>query len=154
MIIMTPYFINDLTELLAAVLMLSLPIVIVVLVYKRHRNETNRRTEVLLKALDKEGAELPEELLRSLDPPQRSLKERLLGKLLWGVLTLVAGVAVTVSACLKYRSEEEWFSDDGVLFILGVTILAAGVAFLIYFVVARRLMDKELEQEEEAEKKS
>ena len=115
-----PWCLEDLTELIAAVLIFGLPILIAAFIYRHKMNETNKRAEIVLKALDKNPGEVPEELLKSLNTPQKPLKERLLGKLLWGLALTIVGAALS----------------------------AVGVAFLIYYFVARRSMQHEIEAEE------
>ena len=148
------WYIEDLTELIAAVLIFSLPFLIAVFIYRHKMNETNKRAEIVLKALDKNPGEVPEELLKSLNTPQKPLKERLLGKLLWGLALTIIGAATVVIEFALHLSTNEWFSDDRNLMVLGAALFAVGVAFLIYYFVARRTMQHEIEAEEhEAEVK-
>ena len=79
-----PYWSSDLTDLIAVVVALSIPIVIAVLVYRHKVNETNKRTQVLLSALENNAGAVPEEIIKGLNTPKKSLKERLLGKLQGG----------------------------------------------------------------------
>ena len=148
------WYVEDLTELIAAVLIFSLPFLIAVFIYRHKMNETNKRAEIVLKALEKNPDEVPEELLKSLNTPQKPLKERLLGKLLWGLALTIVGVAIVVIEFATHLSTNEWFSDDRNLMVLGAALFAVGVAFLIYYFVARRTMQHEIEAEEhEAEVK-
>ena len=143
-----PWFLGDLTELIAAVLIFGLPILIAAFIYRHKMNETNKRAEIVLKALEKNPDEVPEELLKSLNTPQKPLKERLLGKLLCGLALTIVGVAIVVIEFATHLSTNEWFSDDRNLMVLGAALFAVGVAFLIYFFVARRTMQHEIEAEE------
>ena len=46
-----------------------------------------------------------------------------------------------------HPSTNEWFSSDRNLMVLGAALSAVGVAFLIYYFVARRTMRHEIEAE-------
>lgn len=137
-----PYWSSDLTDLIAVVVALSIPIVIAVLVYRHKVNETNKRTQVLLSALEKNAGAVPEEIIKGLNTPKKSLKERLLSKLLWGLVCTILGLGFIIR---HYVSPADCGNELG---IGGVALLAVGVAFLIYYFVGRRTLKKEIEAED------
>lgn len=142
---MYPWGIDDLTGLIAAVLVLSLPIWIAILVYRHKVNATNKRTQIILTALEKNEGSVPEELLKSLNEPKKSTKERLLWKLLWGILGCLTGLGLIIATIVEYYANQCF---DTELLIYGLVVLAAGVAFLVYYFVGRRALQAEIEAEE------
>ena len=144
-----PYGIDDLTGLIAAVLIFSFPIMIAILVYRHKVNATNKRTQIILTALEKNEGSVPEELLKSLNEPKKSTKERLLWKLLWGILGCLTGLGLIIATIVEYYANECF---DTELLIYGLVVLAAGVAFLVYYFVGRRALQAEIEAEEQKKK--
>ena len=142
---MYPWGIDDLTGLIAAVLVLSLPIWIAILVYRHKVNATNKRTQIILTALENNEGSVPEELLKSLNEPKKSTKERLLWKLLWGILGCLTGLGLIIATIVEYYANQCF---DTELLIYGLVVLAAGVAFLVYYFVGRRALQAEIEAEE------
>lgn len=140
-----PYGIDDLTGLIAAVLIFSFPIMIAILVYRHKVNATNKRTQIILTALEKNEGSVPEELLKSLNEPKKSTKERLLWKLLWGILGCLTGLGLIIATIVEHYANQCF---DTELLIYGLVVLAAGVAFLVYYFVGRRALQAEIEAEE------
>lgn len=145
---MNPFWINDVTELLATILLVSIPIVCAILYFRHRTLETNRRAEIMLRAMEKNNEGVSNEMLQGLNAPQKSLKERLLNKLLWGILSLVSGAGITASALLI---GDEMYYEVGPILLIGLALLGVGVAFMIYFFVGRRMMSKELEAEKQSQ---
>lgn len=123
--------------------------IIVIVAYSRYKkNELEKRSQIVLSALEKGAGNVPEELLRSLNRPQKSLKERLLGKLLWGIVCGLSGIGFVIVEFFMYDWDIKAFEDDGVLLALGLVLLAVGIAFLIYYNVGKRELSSEIEKEE------
>ena len=57
-----------------------LPVMIVWLVMRTRQNETNKKTEIMLKAIES-GATVDTEFFKSQQRGQKTIKERLLGRL-------------------------------------------------------------------------
>lgn len=144
---MYPWGIDDLTGLIAAVLILSLPIWIAIFVYRHKVNATNKRTQVILTALEKNEGSLPEELIKSINEPKKSIKERLLGKLLLGILCSLAGLGLIIAVIVEYCTGAREYLDADFLAI-GLIMMAAGVAFLVYYFIGKRTLKAEIEAEE------
>ena len=144
---MYPWGIDDLTGLIAAVLVLSLPVLIAKFVYRHKKNATNKRAQIILTALEKNEGSLPEELIKSINEPQKSIKERLLGKLLWGILCSLAGLGLVIAAVVEYCTEAREYLDTDCIAI-GLIVLAAGAAFLVYYFIGKRSLQAEIEAEE------
>lgn len=151
-ILLNEYFMEQLTELVAVVLVLTLPIVIAALIYRHRRNDTDKRSQVLLTALEKNAGSLPEDLLKSINQPRKSTKERLLGKLLWGMLGSVVGLGLIISAFITCGNNRKALAFNSPL-VFGVVVLAVGVAFLVYYFIGRKELRNEIEAEENDLKK-
>ena len=146
-----PWGLDDLTGLIAAVLVLSLPIWIALFVYRHKVNATNKRTQVILTALEKNEGSLPEELIKSINEPKKSIKERLLGKLLLGILCSLAGLGLVIAVIVEYSTgAREYFDAD--FLAIGLIVMAAGVAFLVYYFIVKRTLKADIEAEEQKEK--
>ena len=125
-----------------------LPIVAILLGVRQKMNETNKRTEVALAAIEKNPDIDVEELLKKVTPKQKSLKEKLVNKLQWGtMISLVGLVFIGFGAYIGY--EGGWDADDPVVAtVFGSIILAVGVAFFINYFIAKKMLAKEIEAEE------
>ena len=55
-----------------------LPVLIVWLIMRKQTNDTNKRTEIILAALEKNPNLQIEEFIKQLNPPKKSLKKELL----------------------------------------------------------------------------
>ena len=73
-----------------------LPIVIIWLNIRQRMNETNKRTQVVLAAIEKNPDMDIEELIKKISPKKKLLKEKLLEKLLWGCITVLLGIGMIV----------------------------------------------------------
>lgn len=124
-------------------LIMLIPIVTIVFIYLNKRNETNKRAQVALAALEKSDTVNPEELLKSLNPPKKSTKKMLLNMLRTGIMFTLLGVAAMIAPQVSSR----WAIQGGMVFC-GVLFLATGIAALAYFFVGRRMLKKEIEAEE------
>lgn len=119
-----------------------LPVMLLWLFIRQRMNETNKRTQIVLAAIEKNPEMDIEELIKKLTPTRKLLKEKLLNKLLWGSLFSVFGVGIIVMA-LAYPF---YNSDSFILF--GLIFLAIGIAFFINFAVGKKMLSKEIETEE------
>ena len=125
-----------------------LPVIIVALVTRAITNATNKRAEIALAAIEKNSDVNLEEFFKKMNPPRRSIKERLLDKLLWGCIFTLFGAGIYV-AILVYHMNVEDFNRDmfvGLSFI-AVPSLGVGLAFLIKYYVGRKVLKEEIEAE-------
>ena len=125
-----------------------LPVIIVALVTRAKTNATNKRAEIALAAIEKNSDVNLEEFFKKMNPPRRSIKERLLDKLLWGCIFTLFGAGIYV-AILVYHMNVEDFNRDmfiGLSFI-AVPSLGVGLAFLINYSVGRKVLKEEIEAE-------
>jgi uncharacterized membrane protein len=141
----TPWWLSSVIEdIVICAIVFSIPILIAILSYRRKVNETNKRAEVALAALEKGSGEMPEELMKSLNKPQKSIKERLLGKLLWGLSFTIFGAVLLVAKIVRYNAG----NTDEMISLGGIALLALGIGYLVYYFVGRRMLSKEIEAEE------
>jgi hypothetical protein len=126
-----------------------LPIMVVWFSVRRRMNETNKRTEIVLAAIEKNPEMDIEEWMKKISPKQKLLKEKLLSKLLKGTLCALLGLGlVGFGAWLSYAGRGG--TDNPVMAICaGLILLAIGIAFLVNYGVGKKMLAKELEAEEQ-----
>lgn len=128
-----------------------LPIIIVWLNMRRKTNETNRRTEVLLAAIEKNPDMDMEDLIRKMNPKSKTTKERLMGRLLWGLVFIAIGTSLLLSAL--YQDYQGGASVDYFAIYSGCgCVLLIGISFVAVFFISKRMLAKEIEIEAEEEK--
>lgn len=126
-----------------------LPVLIVWLVLRNRRHEVDRKTEVMLKAIEA-GSTIDANFF----PTQRSkgIKERLLGRLTAACITSLLGIAFLVLGivlCNRYS----WSLHDSpapLLPVAGGILLAVGISLLVLYFVGKKMLAKEIEAEEES----
>lgn len=127
-----------------------LPILIVWLVIRLKIHESNKRTEIVLAAIEKNGEVDVEEFLKKLNPPTKNLKEKMLAKLQAGGIFSFVGLVILVSVLVEFLIGG---INDKVLFVgllSGGIILAPGIAFFITYRVGKKMLSGEMEAETEA----
>ena len=122
-----------------------LPIIIVWLNMRRKTNETNRRTEVLLAAIEKNPDLDMEDLIRKMNPKPKATKERLMSRLLWGLVFIAIGTSLLLSDIYVYIAGGVIGPVD--LFTSGCLLLI-GISFVAVFFISKRMLAKEIEAEE------
>lgn len=122
-----------------------LPIIIVWLNMRRKTNETNRRTEVLLAAIEKNPDLDMENLIRKMNPKTKTTKERLMSRLLWGLVFIAIGASTLLSALYQdYQGNLVYFP----IYSGGGCLLLIGISFVAVFFISKRMLAKEIEAEE------
>lgn len=124
-----------------------LPVLIIWLVGRVRQHETDRKAEIMLKALDN-GAKIDTEFFRG---SGKTIKERLLGKLTVACIMGLIGLAI-LAVTIYIALNIEKFGGDYVIVLFtamaGGILLAVGLAFFIVYLVGRRLLAKEIAVEE------
>lgn len=122
-----------------------MPVLIVWLCLKKKKNDTDKRTEIVLAAMEKNNEIDVEEFIKTLNPPQRPLREKLILRLHWelmlgGIFTIFGIVDFIVLAILRfgYQIAEENIYAMG--FVFGVPILAIGVGLLIAYAYGKKTL--------------
>lgn len=126
-----------------------LPISIVMLYLRARKHETNKRTEILLAAIEKNAEIDVDDFLAKLAPPKKSIKQMLLTKLMWGSIITAIG-----AGAMGYTIYADVMGGMrvGILqncYLFSAPILLVGVAILIVFFVSKRMLAKELQAETE-----
>jgi hypothetical protein len=125
-----------------------LPIVIIWLGIRKEMNETNTRTQIVLAAIEKNPDMDLEELMAKISPKRKLLKEKLLTKLLWGGIIAFVGFSIFASNLWM-----DWLggADPEMLFLLyvsGGVLFGIGLAFIINYLVGKKMLAKEMEAEQ------
>ena len=125
-----------------------LPIIIVWLIMRRKTNETNRRTEVLLAAIEKNPDMDMEDFIKKMNPKTKTTKERLMNRLLWGLVFIAIGASTLLSAL--YQDYQGGAGLDYFPIYSGSgCLLLIGISFVAVFFISKRMLAKEIEAEEE-----
>ena len=122
-----------------------LPVTIVWLITRARQNETNRKTEVMLKAIEA-GATIDANFFKN--PKETvTIKERLLKRLTGGCIFSLMGVVFTIIGIVNRNMAHD--NDAFTIPVLfGGIFFAIGVALLVVFFVGRKMLAKEMEAEE------
>ena len=115
------------------------------LVMRNKANETNKRTEVLLAAIEKNSDLDIEDLIRKMNPKPKATKERLMSRLLWGLVFIAIGTSLLLSDIYVYIVGGVIGPVD--LFTSGCLLLI-GISFVAVFFISKRMLAKEIEAEE------
>lgn len=141
---------NDITGIIIVLgTAVILPISIVFLFERSKMASERNKKEIILAALEKDASIDIEELVRKMNKPDKLLKEKLLKKLLWGMLTFLMGVGFIGFGFYLDLIETGGTSDPQVSVCFGLALTAAGVAFLANYYIGRKLLAKEIEAEEQ-----
>ena len=126
-----------------------LPISIVAIVVGKKRHEMNKRTEILLAAIEKNAELDVDEYLRKMSPNKKTIKERLITKLLWGSVLSALGVAVLVySFWMDILGGMMTRSLQG-QYMSGATLLLVGLAIILVFFISKKMLADEMKAEAE-----
>ena len=127
-----------------------LPVVVVWLVTRAKQNETNRKAEIMLKAIEA-GVPVDMEQFKSAKKKAPvSIKQELLDKLNGACITSLMGIGFLILGILRVVITD--FGRNTLLnkFWLpaGCVLLAVGIGLFISYFVGKKLLAKEIEAEE------
>ena len=125
-----------------------LPIVIVALSLRHKLESEKNRKDVILAALEKNSNINVEELVKKMNKPDKMIKEKLLSKFQWGILTSILGVGFVILSSIMGYQEEDYTHNIQFLGISGAVLLAIGIAFLLTYFYGKKMLSKEMESEE------
>lgn len=141
---------NGLVEIIVPIICAGvLPIMVVWFIVRRKMNETNKRTQIILAAIEKNPEMDIEEFLKKIEP-KKLLKEKLLTKLLWGFLTSFIGVGLILFGIYLNTHNLGGTDDPMTSMCFGFILLAVGISLLINYAMGKRMLAKEIEAEEKA----
>ena len=125
-----------------------LPILIVWFMVRQQMNETNKRSQIVLAAIEKNPDMDIEELIKKISPKKKLLKEKLLTKLLWGCLAGFLGLGfLGIDMWLGFVGGSDP-DDITVAALTGAVLLGIGIAFLINYALGKKMLAKEIQAEE------
>ena len=136
---------NGVTVILPIFVCVVLPVCIVLIIGLVRRNETNRRAEVMLKAIEN-GQNIDPELFAK-PRKNKTIKQDLLEKLNGACITSLMGVAFL----LIFFFGHDWvitFCTPALWLIAGGVMVAVGVGLFVSYFVGKKLLAKEIEAEE------
>ena len=127
-----------------------LPVMIVWLINRTRQNETNRKTEIMLKAIES-GATIDADFFKAQQDQKatKTLKEKLLNRLTAGCVCTFIGIAAMV-VCFVLAAKLGWNHDGSFMLTFGAISLAIGISFLLVFFVGKKMLAKEMEEEAKA----
>lgn len=126
-----------------------LPVTIVYLVARTKQNETNKKAEIMLKAIES-GATVDMNQFNTEKKGPKTIKQDLLEKFTGACITTFMGIAFVAWAIIGYVNPE---FTDGRLFnrlapMTGGVLLAVGLGLFISYFVGKKMLAKEIEVEE------
>ena len=127
-----------------------LPVTIVWLVARTKQNETNKKAEIMLKAIES-GAQVDlEQFNTTVKKSPKTIKQELLEKLNGACITSLMGAGFLILGIL--RAVDPMFASHMFLnkFWLpaGAVLLAVGIGLFISYFVGKKMLAKEIEAEE------
>ena len=126
-----------------------LPIFIVWLVTRARQHEMDKKTEIMLKAIES-GVQIDTSLFKTKQPRTRGIKEELLDKFTGACVTSFMGIALFVISFVSSNNADWagslWFLKTAPL--AGAILLAIGTALFLSYLVGKRMLAKEIEDEE------
>lgn len=120
----------------------ALPVLIVSIIFRSVMAADRNRKEIILAALEKNPNLNVEDLVKRMNKSEKLIKEKLLAKLQHGCLCCLMGVAFVLLYFFLSMQKE-------ILIIAGTVLIAIGIAFLVSYFVGRRMLEKEMEAEEQ-----
>lgn len=140
----------DFIEMLPVILCgCVLPIVFIWLETRRKINESKDRMQIITTAIEKHPEMDVKELMEKLSPKKKSLKEKLLSKLLWGCITSIVGIGLIAFGFFLTKQEIHAAVDVQTSIAFGVILLGVGGAFIINYGVGKKMLAKEIEAEQD-----
>lgn len=131
-----------------------LPITIVFLTSRRKMQSEKNKKEIILAALEKNADIDIEELVNKMNKPEKLLKEKLLNKLQWGMLTMFLGIGLIGFAIYLFVEEIGGIDSPMFCFLWGIAAFAIGIAFLANYHIGKKMLAKEMEAEEQKMRQS
>lgn len=126
-----------------------LPIALYWIYYRKQVEQNNKRIDFVMSALEKNPELDVEECLKRITPKGKSLKEKMLGKLTWGIILSCVGIGFIAFGTYLLCSKAGGSDDPVAAYIAGGSTLAIGASLISSYFVGKKLMAKEIQAEEE-----
>jgi ABC-type Fe3+ transport system permease subunit len=119
-----------------------LPVAIVLITSLAKMHSENKRTQIIIKAIEANKDVDTDKLIESLKKPQKTAREMLNLRLLRGCRFSLIGIALAIVGFVNSVTGSD-FSDDSVTIpmILGGISIAIGISYLIVWNVTRKQTD-------------
>ncbi len=113
-----------------------LPISIVLITSVKKILSDNKRSQVIVKAIEADKEIDTDKLLDALQKPKKSAQEILNSRLLYGCIYSLVGLSLIVSGIVS----SVWYADSDtmVLYIFGSISIALGISYLIVYFLTRK----------------
>lgn len=124
-----------------------LPLMIVWIVAKARAQEVNKRTEVILAAIEKNSDLDVDKFFQKMSPEKHTIKERLLAKHQKGLIMTVIGGSGLIG-CIAWLLFLPY--DVFMVFVMSVVfvaLLAVGIGFFVNYKVGKKMLEKEMQVE-------
>lgn len=123
-----------------------LPITIIWQIMRKKRHEADKRTEIAMAVIEKNGNIDVQEIIKSLTPPQKPLKERLLMKMHYELIaacffTIFAGaifITLVVVGCMGITKEDIYAMG----LIFGTPSLTVGMTMFIAYYSSKKIINQ------------
>lgn len=115
-----------------------LPVSIVLIFYLWKINKDNKRSKILIKAIESNPGLDIDKFAESLQSPKRSETELLNLRLLRGLIFTFCGIILVIVGVVIYYSDKVMTDDAVMLMILGGISFAVGLSYLIVYRVSRK----------------
>ena len=126
----------------------AMPVMIVWIIFRKKTNDTNRRTEILLAAIEKNPDIDMEEFIRKMNPHNLTIKEKLLRRLLYGSILSTIGICFMGTALWMDYKGGMSTNDLMGLYLGGSIFFFVGLSIIAVFFISKRMLAKEIEVEE------
>lgn len=116
-----------------------LPVAIVLIIFMTAMNSDNKRTKVLIKAIEANNNIDADKLAAAFAKPRKTPLEILNKRLLCGCMFTFIGIALIIVALVSLASGTEFANDSVTLpMIFGGALLAIGLSYLVVYFVTRK----------------
>lgn len=122
-----------------------LPVAIVLIVGLTKQNETNRKAEIMLKAIES-GTEIDPAIFASKEKP-KTIKQELLEKFTGACIVSLMGIAFLI---LWFVGSPSFYMSN-MMPVAGGVMVAVGLGLFISYFVGKNMLAKEIEAEENAQ---
>lgn len=124
-----------------------LPIAVVLITSLSKMNAENKRTQIIIKAIEANKDVDTDKLIESLKKPQKSNREILNGRLLRGCIFSFIGIVFAIEGIVSTAIGTEFRPEtDTIPFILGGIALSIGISYLIVWKVTCKQIDSNNEK--------
>nr|MDE7420236.1 hypothetical protein [Muribaculaceae bacterium] len=119
-----------------------MPIAIVLIVALRKSNTVNKRSEILIKAIEANKEVDTDKLIEAMREPKKSPQEILNARLLRGCMFSLIGLALAIVGIVNLANGTEFSADPVTIpLMFGGISLAIGISYLIVYFVTRNQIE-------------